>query len=111
MSDPAAAVPAETDLDMIVDALKSALPIAETIVAALFPAAAGAAAIAVKIAQGVAAGVPEAEALWAQFQSGTPPTQEQMDAYAAVEQTAYETLMADIKAKLAASTATVDPAA
>ncbi len=93
---------AETTLDQVADVFDQALPVAAAIATALAPEAAAAIAIGLKIGQGVAAGVPEAEALWAQFQSGTPPTQDQLDAYAASEQTAYDQLMADIKAKLAA---------
>lgn len=102
MSDPAT----ETTLDKVADAFDKALPIAAAIATALAPEAAAIIALSVKIGEGVAAGIPEAEALWAQFESGTPPTQEQLDAYAATEQTAYETLMADIKAKLAAPPST-----
>ena len=106
MSDPAnssAPAPAssiETTINAVVAALGKALPAVELIVTALAPEAAGAIATAVAIAKGVAAGVPEAESLLSQFQSGTPPTQAQLDAYLAQENTAYETVMADIQAKL-----------
>ncbi len=89
-------------LDEIIDAAEKALPLVGSIVGALVPAAGPAAAVAVKIAQGVMAGVPEAEALWARFQSGDIPTQEELDAYAATENAAYDQLMAHIRAKLAA---------
>lgn len=90
-----------SQLDDIVTALSGVLPVVEGVVSALAPEAAGAAVVAVKIAQGVAAAVPEAEALWAQFQSGTIPTQAELDAYAADEDGAYAKLMADIAAKQA----------
>lgn len=88
-------------LDDILTAVEKALPIAESVVSILVPAAGPAAAVAVKIAQGVMAGVPEAEALWARFQSDDIPTQAELDAYAATENAAYDQLMAHIRAKLA----------
>ena len=89
-----------TNLNAVADAISSALPIAETIIGVLAPEAGAAAATAFAITKGVIAGIPEAEALWAQFQSGTPPTQDQLDAYAATEQSAYDQVMSDIAAKL-----------
>lgn len=92
--------PAPSTLDKVADALSTALPVVETVVSLLVPAAGPALGIGIAIAKGVIAGVPQAEALWAQFQSGNIPTQAELDAYAAVEQTAYERVMADIAAKL-----------
>jgi hypothetical protein len=100
MSDPATA---PTTVDQIVAGLSDALPVLETVLGVMLPGSTAALAIGVKIAQGVAAAVPEAEKLYAQFQSSTPPTTAELDAYAVGEQSAYETLMADIKAKQAAS--------
>lgn len=64
---------------------------------------AGAVATGIKIALGVAAEVPEAVALYDQFKSGQMPTQAELDAYAAEEDSAYSELMADIAAAEAAS--------
>lgn len=80
----------------IANGISTALPIVQTVVDALFPGAAPAAAIGVKIAQGVLAGVPEAQALYNQFQSGDTPTTAQLDAYATAEDGAYAKLMADL---------------
>lgn len=91
----------ETTAQVALDAINTALPVAETVMTMLVPGSGAAAALAIKIAQGVIAGVPQAIALWNQFQSGTVPTQAQLDAYAAAENTAYTQLMADIAAKLA----------
>lgn len=85
----------------IIGGLNQALPIVETIVGIVFPGAETTASLALKIAQGVLAGVPEAIALYEQFKAGTPPTQEELDAYIADENSAYAKLMADIDAKLA----------
>lgn len=71
--------------------------VATVAAAAGFPIA-GAVATGIKIAQGVAAEVPEAVALWDQFQNGNMPTQAELDAYAADEDSAYAKLMADIDA-------------
>ena len=79
--------------------VSQALSVAETIASALVPGAAPTILLASKIAQGVAASVPEALALWAQFQSGTIPSQADLDAYAQAEDGAYAKLMADIAAK------------
>ncbi len=82
----------------------TALNIAGTIAGALTTAGMAPVAEAIttgaKIAEGVVAAVPEAEALWAQFQSGTIPTQAELDAYAAAEDGAYAALMASIDRKL-----------
>jgi len=59
---------------------------------------AGAVSTGIKIALGVADEVPEAVALWSQFQSGTMPSQADLDAYATAEDGAYAKLMADINA-------------
>lgn len=83
----------------ILDEVSQALSIASTIAAALVPGASAGIALGVKIAQGVAAAIPEAETLWAQFQSGTIPSQADLDAYAVAEDGAYAKLMADIAAK------------
>ncbi len=105
MSDPAtqAAAAAPSELDQAVSVLSDALPVLETVLGVAFPGSGAAIAIGVKIAQGIEAGIPEAEKLYAQFQSSTPPTQTELDAYAVGEESAYETLMADIKAKQAAA--------
>lgn len=91
----------EAKIQSVADAIGKALPVIETVAAALAPEAAAAVATAIAVAKGVIAMEPEALALWDQFQSGTPPTQDQLDAYAATEQTAYDKVMADIQAKLA----------
>jgi hypothetical protein len=93
-----ATVPAE-----VLDTISKALPIVQGIAEALLPGAGAIASTAVQIAQGVIAGIPEAEALWAQFQNGSVPTEAEMQAYAASENSAYQQLMSDIAAKLAAS--------
>lgn len=59
---------------------------------------AGAVATGVKIAIGVADNVPEALALWDQFSDGKMPTQAELDAYEASEDSAYAKLMRDINA-------------
>lgn len=59
---------------------------------------AGAVATGIQIATGVAAEAPEAMALWDQFNAGTMPSQAELDAYAANEDSAYAKLMADIAA-------------
>lgn len=59
---------------------------------------AGAVSTGIKIALGVAAEVPEAVALYNQFKDGTMPSQSELDAYAADEDSAYAKLMADIDA-------------
>jgi hypothetical protein len=59
----------------------------------------GAISTGVKVAQGVIAEIPQAQALWDQFESGTIPSQANLDAYAAAEDSAYAKLMADIAAK------------
>lgn len=90
----------ESAITAVAAGVSQALPVVEGIVLALAPEAAPVLGIAVAVAKGVAAGVPEALALWNRFRSGDIPTQAELDAYAASEQTAYETLMADIEAKL-----------
>lgn len=57
---------------------------------------AGAVSTGIKIALGVAAEVPEAIALYDQFQNNQMPTQAELDAYAVEEDSAYAKLMADI---------------
>lgn len=86
----------------VINGISQALPIVETILSVAFPGAGTTAAVALKIAQGVIAGVPEAVALYNQFQTSTPPTAEQLAAYIADENSAYIQLMADIQAKLGA---------
>lgn len=98
-----AAQPDPSTTAQIIAGLSQALPIVETIVAAAFPGAGTIAAAALKVAQGVAAGVPQAIALYEQFQTATPPTTEELTAYAADENGAYAQLMADIDARLAAT--------
>lgn len=85
----------------IIAGLSQALPMVETVVAAAFPGAGTVAALGLNLAQGVLAGVPEAIALYDQFQTAAPPTTDQLAAYAADEDSAYAKLMADIAAKLA----------
>lgn len=92
----------EAKIQSVADAIGKALPVIETVAAVLAPEAAAAVATAIAVAKGVIAMEPEALALWDQFQSGTPPTQDELDAYAATEQASYEKVMADIQAKLAA---------
>lgn len=87
----------------IIAGLSQALPVVETVVAATFPGAGTVAALGLKLAQGVLAGVPEAVALYNQFQSATPPTTDELAAYAADEDSAYAKLMADIAARRAAT--------
>lgn len=65
--------------------------------AAGFPIA-GAVSTGIKIALGVADEVPEALALYDQFNNGQMPTQAELDAYAADEDSAYAKLMADLNA-------------
>lgn len=86
----------ETDIATVAKVLSDAAPVVEQIVSVMYPGAGAAAAVAVKIAQGVAAGIPEAIALYDQFKAGTIPTQAQLDAYAAAEDSSYSKLMADI---------------
>ena len=76
--------------------ITDALPVAEAVATALAPEAAPAIAMGVKIAQGVAAEVPEAITLYQQFQSGTIPTEAELDAYTTAEDGAYSKLMADL---------------
>lgn len=59
---------------------------------------AGAVSTGIKIALGVADEVPEAVALWDKFKDNKMPTQAELDAYAADEDSAYAKLMADIDA-------------
>ena len=104
MSDPNQPVPAtSTDLGAVADAIGSALPVVETVLSILVPGSGPAMSAAIAIAKGVVAGVPEAEALYAQFKSGTPPSAAQLFAYIAQEQSAYDQVMADIQAKLKAA--------
>ncbi len=91
----------EAEIQSVADAIAKILPVVETVAGVLAPEAVAAVATGVAIAKGVLAMEPQALALWNQFQSGTPPTQDQLDAYAATEQTAYDQVMADIQAKLA----------
>lgn len=63
--------------------------------AAGFPIA-GAVSTGIKIALGVAAEVPAAIALYDQFQNNVMPSQAELDAYAAEEDSAYAQLMKDI---------------
>lgn len=93
-----------SNIDDVVTAVSNVLPVVEGVVVALAPEAAAPVAVGIKIAQGVAAGIPEAEALWAQFQNGTVPTQAELDAYAIAEDGAYAKLMADIKSAQDAAT-------
>lgn len=86
------------DDNKLLDQVSQALAIAAEIAGVLLPGAGAAVSLGAKIAQGVIAAVPEAEALWAQFQSGTVPTQAELDAYALAEDGAYAKLMADIAA-------------
>lgn len=90
-------------IDQFLAAGGKILPVVETIATMLLPEAAPAVSIGVKIAQGVAAEIPEAIALWEQFQSGAVPSQAELDAYAEAEDGAYAQLMADIAAKRAAN--------
>jgi len=62
---------------------------------------AGAVSTGIKIAIGVADNVPQALALWDQFQSGKMPTVDELAAYEAAEDSAYATLMAEIDASIA----------
>jgi hypothetical protein len=91
----------EAQIQSVADAIGKALPVIETVAAVLAPEAAGAVATAIAVAKGVIAMEPQALALWERFQSGTPPTQDELDAYAATEQAAYDQVTADIQAKLA----------
>lgn len=89
------------DLKTIMGSVNTALTVAQTVSGMLADAGtpfAGAISTGVKIAQGVVAEVPEAKALYDQFQSGTIPTQAELDAYAADEDGAYAKLMADLNA-------------
>lgn len=94
------------DVKTILSYVTPALTIAGEVATALASAgalpAAEAVATGIKIAEGVAASVPEAQALYAQFQSGTIPTQAELDAYAAGEDSAYAKAMAAIDAALPA---------
>lgn len=87
------------DIQAVAAAFGKIIPVVETVGAVLVPGAGPALATAISIAKGVVAGVPEALDLYEQFQSDTPPTQEQLDAYAAGEDAAYEKLIADISAR------------
>lgn len=71
-------------------------------VTAFAPGASEGLAIGVKIAQGVLAEVPAAISLFEQIKSGTPPTPEQIKAFENDYEAAYQTLRAEIAAKLAA---------
>lgn len=86
---------------IVAKGLTDAEPVIETIVGMMYPGAGAAAALATKIAAGVAAGVPDAINLYAQFTSGTVPTQAELDAYAADESSSYATMQADITKALA----------
>lgn len=92
----------QTTAEAVASGIAEAAPVVETIVEAMFPGVGGAAVLALKIAAGVAAKAPEAVSLYEQFQSGTPPTQAELDAYAAAETGSYNKLMADIAARLKA---------
>lgn len=72
-------------------------PIAEAVV----PEAAVAISLGQKIIQGVIAAEPKAVALFEQIKSGTVPTGDQLQQYAADYEAAYQKLNADINAKLA----------
>lgn len=98
MSSPA---PIAAKIQSVADAVGKILPVVETVGAMLAPGAAPAFATAIALAKGVLALEPQALALWDRFQSGNPPTQDELDAYAATEQGAYDAVMADIQAKLA----------
>ena len=72
-------------------------------VEAAVPAAGPAIAIASQILQGVISAEPTAIALFNQFQSGTPPTPAQVQAYTSAYEADYQKLNSDINAKLAAT--------
>lgn len=93
----------EAKIQSVADAIGKIIPVFETVGAVLAPEAAAAFATATAIAKGVVALEPEALALWDRLQSSNPPTQDELDAYAATEQGAYDQVIADIQAKLAAS--------
>lgn len=59
---------------------------------------AGAVSMGLKIALGVSDQVPEALTLWDQFRDSKMPSQDDLDAYAADEDSAYANLMADVHA-------------
>lgn len=90
---------AEATIKALANAAGKVLPVVETVAAVLAPEAAAAVATAVAIAKGVAAEVPEALALWDQFQNGTKPSQDELDAYEAAEDQSFDKLIADIAAK------------
>lgn len=91
------AAPSTSVQNIVSEALSIAETIANAMAAVGLPIA-GAVATGVKIAQGVVAEIPEAQALWDQFQSGAVPTQTELDAYAAEEDSAFAKLMTDLAA-------------
>lgn len=93
-----------TTREQILAALKTAGTIISQVTAvaaaAGFPVA-GAVSTGIKIAIGLADNVPQALALWDQFQNNKMPTVEELAAYEAAEDSAYATLMAEIDASIA----------
>lgn len=90
--------PTETAIVQGASVASDLLPLVETAASVLLPGSSQTVALILKIAQGVLGKVPEAIALYDQIQSGIVPTQAQLDAYAAGENSSYAKLMADIAA-------------
>lgn len=84
------------------DFVTAAAPIVNAGVAAFAPEAAAGVSIAEKLIQGVLDEEPAAKALYDQVVGGTPLTAEQVKAFEADYESAYQKTKADIAAKLAA---------
>lgn len=91
------------NVNTIADTVANAIPIIQTIIGVLAPEAIPAFTVASNVYKGLVAALPEAESLWTQIQSGTAPTDAQLQEYEAAELTAYDQVMADIQAKITAS--------
>lgn len=94
-----------TIADDVSHAVAQYAPLAEQLAVALASAygAGPAVSMAIKLVAGAAAKLPEAVSLVEQIQAGTIPTQAELDAYAADEDSSYSKLMKDIAAARAAT--------
>lgn len=91
----------QTAAEQIAQGIADSAPLVSSVVQAVGDALGygPAVTLGLKIASGVAAQAPQAVALAEQFLSGATPTQDQLDAYAADENSTYATLMANIALK------------
>jgi hypothetical protein len=80
-------------------------PVIDAVVAVAAPEAAAAVGIAEKVIQGVIAEVPEAQALYNQIKSGTPPTAFELAQFESAYETDYQKTKADLAAAIASAQA------